>query len=476
MNKIAIIADSHLIHIYHPEYDKMEEFKRLVEDIRSQEPIAILVLGDFFDKKFSNQGHPISHVEGAKHQLPITEIIESINVPWYSLLGNHEDESVLKLISRTAKNFNFLLTDPKIGLTAEATEFEKPLVIDGVRFWFGNIQEKENHRTKELKIKEYCQAASKVAKDKNVMLLHMDMVRRGENVGISKELVELLSKNFNLVLNGHEHTYSTKVDGFNNIILVPASLPTWIGIREGLIEKYEYVDKKLKKKNTKLKEPRGYLLLDTDSLKIDFIPFHSTMPAVSILYDVTDKDFVIIGNEWRKIAENLKQQLIGKQNIESLIIIPILTGNLGSLLPFEINSNLEMISNEIPNIHIVDIRKKDLKTPSLDIEAPDETEILNLDGVFTRTLDQAEEIVNKLKTMKISLSSNQVKQILSKMRKEDNDFFFEKGEKGTKNIKEYAAEIVNVLLPDFNEILKKDWKNTDIISIIDSSFEKEVRK
>ncbi len=473
MSKIVIIADSHLIHKYHPEYDKMEEFKRLVEDIRSQEPIAILVLGDFFDKKFSNQGHPISHVEGARHQLPITEIIESINVPWYSLLGNHEDKSVLKLISRTAKNFNFLLTDPKIGLTAEATEFEKPLIIDGVRFWFGNIQEKENHRTKELKIKEYCQAASKVAKDKNVMLLHMDMVRRGEDVGISKELVELFSKNFNLVLNGHEHTYRTKVDGFNNIILVPASLPTWIGIREGLIEKYEYVDNKLKNKSTKLKEPHGYLLLDTDSLKIDFIPFHSTMPAVSLLYNVTDKDLVIIENEWRKIVENLKQQIIGKQNIKSLIVIPILTGNLGALLPFEINSILEVISNEVPDVHVADIRKKDLKRPSLDIAAPDETEILNLDGVFTRTLDQVEEIVNKLKTMKISFSSNQVKKILNKMRKEDKDFFFEKG---TKNIKEYTAEIVNVLLLDFNEILKKDWKNTDIISIIDSSFEKEVRK
>ncbi len=473
MSKIAIIADSHLIHTYHPEYDKMEEFKRFVEDIRSQEPMAILVLGDFFDKKFSNQGHPISHVEGARHQLPITEIIESINIPWYSLLGNHEDKSVLKLISRTAKNFNFLLTDPQNGLKTETKEFEKPLIIDGVRFWFGNIQEKESHRIKELKIKEYCQAAAKVAKDKNVMLLHMDMVRRGEDVGISKELVELLSKNFNLVLNGHEHTYSTKVDGFNNVILVPASMPTWIGIREGLIEKYEYVDKKLKKKSTKLKEPHGYLLLDTDSLKIDFIPFHSTMPAVSLLYDVSDKDLVIIENEWRKIVEGLKQQIIGKQNIKSIIVIPILTGNLGALLPFEINSMLEVISNEVPDVYIVDIRKKDLRIPSLDIETPDETEILNLDGVFTRTLDQAEEIVDRLKTMKISLSSNQVKQILNKMRKEDIDFFYEKG---TKNIKEYTAEIVNVLLPEFNEILKKDWKNTDIISIIDSSFEKEVRK
>jgi len=473
MSKIVILADSHLIHTYHSEYDKMEEFKTLVEDIRSQEPVAIFILGDFFDKKFSNQGHPISHVEGARHQLPITDIIESINVPWFSLLGNHEDKSVLKLISRTAKNFNFLLTDSKIGLTPEATEFEKPLIIDGVRFWFGNIQEKENHRTKELKIKEYCQAAAKVAKDKNVLLLHIDMIRRGEDIGIRKELIELLSKNFNLVLNGHEHTYSTKVDGFNNIILVPASMPTWIGIREGLIEKYEYIDEKLKKKGTKLQEPHGYLLLDTDTLKIDFIPFFSTMPAVSLLYDVSDKDLVIIENEWRKIVENLKQQFIGKQNIKSLIIIPILTGNLGSLLPFEINSILELISNEVPDVHIVDIRKKDLKTPSLDIEAPDEIEILNLDGVFAKTLDQAENVVKRLNQMKIFFSSDQVKKIINKMRKEDLNFFFEKG---AKNIKVYAADIVNVLLPEFNEILKKDWKNTDIISIIDNSFEKEARK
>ncbi|MHA1149202.1 MAG: metallophosphoesterase family protein [Promethearchaeota archaeon] len=468
MVKIAIIADSHLIHAYHSDYDKMEEFKRLVEEINSQEPVAILVLGDFFDKKFSNQGHPISHIEGAKHQLPITEIIDSIGVPWYSLLGNHEDKSVLELLSKTAKNFNFLLTDPKSGLTSEAKEFEKPLIIDGVRFWFGNIQEEENHRIKELKIKEYCQAAAKLAKDKNILLLHIDMVRRGEDVGITKELVQLMSKNFNLVFNGHEHTFQTKVDGFNNVILAPASLPTWIGIREGLIAKYEFIDNKLKKKENKLKDPRGYLLLDTNTLKINFKPFHSTMPAVSVLYDVTDKDLVIIGNEWRKIAENLKQELVGQRNIKSIIIIPILTGNLGSLLPFEINSTLEMISNEISDIHIVDIRKKDLKTPSLDIEAPDETEILNLEGVFSRTLDQAEEVVERLSQMKISLTANQVKKIINRMRIEDSNFFFEKG---TKNIKTYAAEIVNILLADFNEILERDWKNTDIMNIIDNSFE-----
>ena len=125
----------------------------------------------------------------------------------------------------------------------------------------------------------------------------------------------------------------------------------------------------MKNKSTKLKEPRGYLLLDTDSLKIDFIPFHSTMPAVSLLYNVTDKDLVIIENDWRKVVEDLKQQLIGKQNIKSFIIIPILTGNLGALLPFEINSILEVISNDVPEVHIVNIRPKDLKTPSLDIEA-----------------------------------------------------------------------------------------------------------
>jgi len=197
------------------------------------------------------------------------------------------------------------------------------------------------------------------------------------------------------------------------------------------------------------------------------------MPAVSLLYDVSDKDMVIIENEWRKIVENLKQQLIGMKNIKSLIIIPILTGNLGSLLPFEINSILELISNEVPDVHIVGCRPKDLKTPSLDIEAPDETEILNLDGVFAKTLVQVEEVVKRLNQMKIILSSDQVKKIINKMRKEDHSFFFEKG---LKNIKAYAADIVNVLLPEFNEILNRDWKNTDIISIINSSFEKETIK
>ena len=245
-------------------------------------------------------------------------------------------------------------------------------------------------------------------------------------------------------------------------------MPTWIGLREGVIQKFEYVSGEVKKIGNQVKKPHGYLLLDTDSLQIDFIPFYAKMPTVSVLYDVSKKDFVIIENDWRKIVENLKDQTIGKNEIESLIIIPILTGNLGSLLPFEINSMLELISNETQNIHIVEIRKKDLRTPSLDIETPEETEILNLDGVFARTLEQADKIVEKLKTMKISLSSEQVRKIIHKMRKEDQNFFFEKG---SKNIKTYTAEIINIILPEFNEILDKNWKNTDIMRIINSSFE-----
>ncbi len=470
MSKIAVIADTHLIHAYHPEYDKTREFAKLVEDISSHNPVAILVLGDFFDKKPTNQGHPISHVEGAKHQLPVTDIIESTNIPWYSLLGNHEDESVLKLIARTVSNFNFRLTDPKEGLKANAPDIAKPEVLDGVRFWFGDVHEKESHRTKETKLKEYCTAAAKVSRDKNVLLLHLDLIRRGEDVGISKELVELLSKNFDLVLNGHEHAFSSKVDGFSNVILAPASLPTWVGLREGLIEKYEFSSKGLEKSSTKVREPRGYLLLDSDTLTLDFVPFHSSMPAVSVSYDVTEKDLIAIGNDWRKIAANLQQELIGTRNIESLVVIPVLTGTLGFLLPFEINSLLEEVSNEIPDIHLVNIRTQELKTPGLDIETPDEAEILNLDGVFAKTLEQAKIVSKKLREKGIELTASHVKKLVEKMRKEDRNFFFEKG---SKTVKVYTAELINTLLPEFNEILNTEWKSADVIHIVTESFEKE---
>lgn len=468
MSKIAIIADTHLIHAYHPEYNKINELSRLMTVILKHKPEAIFILGDFFDKKFTNTGHPISHIDGSKRQIPITEIIESTKIPWYALLGNHEDEAVLCLLTKSASNFHFLMTDPESFNKPTANIIQKPLTIDGINFWFSGIQESDTHRNKEIKIKSYCQAAAKSRNNKNIILMHLDFIKRGEFLGIEKELVELLSKNFDLVLNGHEHTYKTKFYGFSNVILVPPSMPTWIGIKEGLVSKYEFADGNLKRKENKLREPHGFMILDTQTLKLEFFPFFSKMPSISILYDVTNKDLTKIDQEWREIVLNIRNDLIGVNNIDSLIIIPIFKGNLGNLMKFNVNSILDVISNEDNSIYITDIKEKNLVSPILDIETPDESEIINLEGVFSKTIEQADEIKNNLEEMGIILSVEQIKKIINEMRQKDYKFFYERG---TKTIKDYTADIINTLMPILSEILKKSWKGAEISRIIEESYE-----
>lgn len=470
MTKIAILADSHLIHAYHKKYDKISEFRRFIDLVLEKKPELIIVLGDFFDKKFTSQGRPISHIEGSKSQIPIVEIIKETKIPWYALLGNHEDKYVLKSLAQSAQNFFYMETD--LDRLTKTDETDRLLLeTNNSVFWFGNVEINQNYRKKEQLLRKFCQVASRYdSKTKsNVLLLHIDLIRRSASQGLEDNLVKTLADSFKLVINGHEHTYLKKYRKFQNVICVPPSLPTWVFMGRGSVLKYEFKDGKLNPKGN-YKDTHGFLILDDDDFTLEFIPFRPIMPTIEVSYDVTGKNLSEIDEEFRRISKTLSQNLIGRYNIQSLIIIPIFTGDMEHLYILDANQILDTISNEVENIEFVDIREEVSKRSSLVIKELGENEIMNTEAIFSQTLDQVKEIQRMLKEKDIQMTDSNIKVIVSKMKDLDKDFFYIKA--SNKNTQKYISEIIEPLLSEYNDILKASFSASRISNLIEESFKK----
>ena len=471
MTKIAILADSHLIYAYHKKYDKIAEFKRFIDLLlNNSKPDIIMVLGDFFDKKFTNQGRPISHIEGSKSQIPIVEIIKSSKIPWYALLGNHEDESVLKSLAQSASNFHYMSTDLE-DLVKNKENDKQLLETDNALFWFGNVQIDQSYKKKEELLKKFAQVAARYDSNNkdNILLLHIDLIRRSATIGLEDNIVKTLSNSFKWVITGHEHTYLKKYKKFQNIICVPPSLPTWVSMGRGSILNYKFSEGNLIQKG-KYKDIHGFLMLNDEDFKLEYIPFRPTMPTIEVNYDVTGKDLSVIEEDWKNISEAISHELIGKFDIQSIIIIPIFTGKMKHLYTFDVNQVLGALSDEIEEINIVEIREKLLEGSSLSIDELGENEIMNTELVFSRTLKQISIIKVRLEERNIDIEDEKISGLINKIKDLDQNFFYIKTQ--NKNIRKYVSEIIELLLPNFNEILQKSWTASQITNIIEESFRK----
>ena len=470
IDKIIILADTHLIHSYHRDYDKISEFKRLVKNFMSYKPSSVIILGDFIDKKLRFQGHPISYVDGSKHQISIVKIIKSTKINWYALLGNHEDKYILKSVSEAADNFYYMETESeKILKQVERLAEDNPLETDNLLFWFANIDTNESYLEIERKINIFCQAVSQYPNHnkKNILLTHLDFAKKG-NIGLENKLLKVISASFDLTLNGHEHTYKKKFK-FENIVFVPPSIPTWVSMGSGSIQNFSFEKDQLVPK-TKLKTPHGYLLLDSETLTHEFIPFKPKMPTVEVLYNVTDKDLSQIDTDWRKVAEVASSLLIGKEEIRAIIIIPVFTGNMENLYKIDVDRILQIITNDFENLYIVDIKEKDLVTTSLSTNRlEDEEEITNIEKVFTKTIEQVDEIQEQLKDKRIDISIDDLVRIIQRMKTQDNKFFYRRE---GKSIHQYISNIVEQSLPQFNEILESNYSLIDIVNILEETLQR----
>ena len=470
MGKIALLADSHLVHKYHKEFNKITEFARLIDEVMENKPEAIIFLGDFFDKKASNQGRPITHPQGARQQFPLINIMKKTDIPWYLLTGNHDDKGVLKGIAQACEEACFLMATKPEKIKDVSTEFsEKPLTIGNLVFWFGDIDIDTIYKEKKNRLQSYMQANDQFDSKgkKNVLLLHLDFIRYGEGVGLDKDLIQSLSHNFDLIIDGHEHAYNSSVDSFNNVQIAPPCLPPWIVKGRGISITYKFENNKITRLIPKPKQPFGYFLLDDQTAKIKISYFQTSMPCVEVTYDVTGKELSDINDDWMLIAESLKKDAFFTEIITGIIIIPIFDGTLENIMKFDINHILDTVSNKHENIFIQEFRKtKDFKILSFNIDSLKSDDILNVDDVFDKTTLEAKDIQMDLKKKGINITQAQISEFINSIKQSDSEFFFEKK---NKSIPVYMGELIETLLTNFDSILKEEFDIAKITILLRES-------
>ena len=467
MTNIAFISDPHLTHAYHFRYNKLADFQRLVKDVLQQNPDAIIVLGDFFDKKATDQGRPLSHIEGSRQHFPLVDLIQKTEIPWYLLTGNHDDIHILRSIAQSASNCYYCATNPeKIISGRTLLEDEKPIILDNIVFWFGDIDYRlKNERKKEL-FQQFRQAKNKYVpghNKKSIILTHLDLIPRGKGVGVEKEILGLIVEAFDLVINGHEHSFLTKIQGYSKCKNIPAALPWWIAKGRGIVQKFSWTDKKLTP-SVKLISPFGYVMFDTKNFSLSKKNFHSFLPSVvsiEVNYDVSDCTLDTIDKDWNLIAKTITEKIVSSYSeIHDVIIIPVFTGDMGNFMAFDFNNKLDEISNKFNHIFIAEFREGDgLKTHSFSVDELHDVSFTNAEGVFQKTLEDVGIIVDHLKEKKIDVSESQIINMISQIQNSQHRFF-QKQERDP--IYSYLGKIIETLQEPLEELVNRSIPPTEV--------------
>ncbi len=464
MTTIAIVSDAHVVHKYHDAYDKSKEFDRFVKKVLEQEPEVIIALGDMVDEKFTDQGRPISYPEGAKAQFPFVETVNKSNIPWYVLLGNHDDRDIFKTIEQSCGKLKVYATDPsKIG-TPGAADCERPLVFDGVAFWFVPESTMWSEKRKMEVLHEFFATKARYLKaKKHVLLLHSDVVRRGEK-GLSKQNVDTISKQFDLTLCGHEHEYA-KVLNKPNVLCVPASFPTGVKKNSNPARKYKHSRSGLAVQQD-WEEPFGFVMLDTVTLKSNFIEFNPSACTVEVEYDITDKETNQVKEDWKVILDSVKRDVIDSAKYSLVLVMPIIVGKMELLTKITLSNDLDQVVNTYQSLFVTEPRyeKAVIIGQSLeeDVQSPD----LSQEAVFDRVKEQIDSVVALLREKGVVIDERKVVAAIEVMA-DSKETFFEK--KGNKTQKDLSVSITKKLLPFFKEHFNMSMKEADIVNIIDNA-------
>lgn len=457
MSKIAIFGDTHLLMQFHEKYDKFVEFKRFLDQVLNDKPSAIALLGDFVDKRQSLQGRMITWGEGSDYQVKIEKMIEATNVQWYAMNGNHDDERVYPSIEKGAKNF----TVAAITKFGENGSNVNPVQIGKINAWFAPVPHDAPAEVTREAFQELEGRRSTFTKNKNrhVLFLHVNMIRRGQDIGIDDEVLDILS-HFDKVIDGHEHVYMVhKKKKF--IVFMPATFPTWVVKNRGFVRKYEFKAGKLVE-GEKSRNPFGYLLLDDETLEIEFKPFAPTMAHVEILYDVTGVTIPQVRADWKTIAARIHDDLVGTGQFKDILVLPVLTGTLEAAISLTFDTDVATVFNGFKNVYVSPFTSdENLKRPSFDIDKLKQDRLPTRETAFQNAKAQVTDIVKKLAEKKISVEPAKIAAIIGRIEAQEAAFFNEK----TRNVN--AAKYVGGVIENLITELNNTFGTTLDVSIID---------
>lgn len=445
MSKIAIMGDTHLLMAFHEKYDKFAEFSRFIEQIQADEPIAIALLGDFVDKRQSLQGRLITWGEGSEYQVKIEKMIETTKIDWYAMNGNHDDERVYPSIEKATQNFKVVAITKK----GESGSNIDPVEIGNINAWFAPIPHDAAAQVTKEAFQELARRRSAFTKNTkpHVLFLHINMIHRGQDTGIADEILDIIASNFDLVINAHEHMYGVHKKK-KNVIYMPASFPTWVVKDRGFVKKYVFKYGALKE-TSKFRNPFGYLLLDDETMTVEFKQFSPVMANVEVLYDVTGATIEQIRTDWQTITVDIYQDLIDSGIFTSILVLPVLTGTIEPAISFTVNNEIASVFNAFTNIYVYAyVPDENLVQPSYSIDHLRNDRVPTKETAFQKTKSQVADIVKKLGDKQIDVDPEKIIEIISKVENLGTAFFTLKV-KNT-NAAKYVGGVIESILPELN--------------------------
>ncbi|MFW9877508.1 MAG: metallophosphoesterase family protein [Candidatus Thorarchaeota archaeon] len=455
IQKVAIIADIHYNYEYNENYDKSSEILRAIKQIMKNSPDVIFVLGDLFDYRRADSGGPLSIEQGDKKRNPLVKIINDTKIPWFIILGNHEKYDTLEAFEIMCSKLKFLFTLPKLKPKKMDTGRNYPIELESLILWGSSIQEKGNRtKNKELILREYCKTARNITTGKKkILLTHLNMIKT-KGPGIEEEILKDLNESFDLVLNGHEHTWAKSgISNYSNLIQIPALLPWHVRKGIGFIQKLNFNDGILKE-TSKLRFPNGFVLLDVNSLNLNYIPFYANIPHIQIHYDITGKDSEQIANDWAEISQQVAEMYIGKNKIQKIIIKPVIEGVLKNIVFYHINAILKNINNDFPDVIFSPIATGDSFEKAKivgesDLKHPE----LKWESILSKIIENSDNILTILEDEDIHFTNKNVKIILEKLKKEEK--ILTRGNSLYSTAGSFITSFLDILNDEFNTSIEK---------------------
>lgn len=392
MSKIAVISDAHLFQTFVENYDSIKDLEKVIEEIKTKvNPDMLFLAGDMFDYKKTETIY-LRHYEGESYMIKIREIIEKFGKPVYAIRGNHDKEEILKGLEQTVENFHYVKNDAKNLDDFSVCCMDSFYETGG--YGVSTVGEIESYL-------EQMVAKMKKWNKISVLLCH-ETFAPYENA-IPNSLVEIMKKNFDLVLNGHMHFWNPTTYNSKRIICLPSLLPSKIVKGKYSAEQYEWSAKNSEFERKDFDSPFGYIVLDTESKKVEIHKFIPSKKIVQITLEVTSLSL----EETRKRLRIVLTEINKRNNKDDLILLPELRGEI-SFSPLY----LENMKEDFPGLHIESIRHQEtiLKTSLESKVVPAPT--LTIEQLYEKMGSEMPKMIEQIKAKGIEMDEKTLSTLL----------------------------------------------------------------
>lgn len=369
--RIAFISDAHLFQNFLENYDPLQDFERVLADVKQKQPDLVLVAGDMFDYKKTTTTY-LRHYEGEGLMIRIRRILKKTKLPMYAIRGNHEKEEVLIGLKQTVDNFHYVKNDwvdfDDVSIYFMETHFEGEVYEPSISSQI---------------LQQVISSVSRMKDGKRKIILTHETFAPFDN-SLPEEIIKKISEVFDWVVNGHMHMWNPTAYGLDNVITLPALLPSRVVLGKYWMERYEWGSEGNSPRALTQPSPFGYVILDVERRELMFYPFNPSKKIVEISIDVTNLSIKEVIDRFKKVLD----EIIRRNDKDSLIILPEIHGYASFVSSF-----IGEVFKDYSKLNIEELRINTIPriiTPSGKIVSPP---TLNVEELFASV---KEEILQKL--------------------------------------------------------------------------------